>query len=106
MTKIVLKKFYQWLRGCNEEEHEYPEEVRWIKTRAKIRRLLPQALLTSEEVKELVKAAENPRNKAFIRTHYESGCRIGETLLLRIANVSLDKYGAILIVDGKTGPDR
>ena len=82
--KIVLKKFYQWLRGCNEEEHEYPEEVKWIKTRLKRRRLLPQALLTPEEVKRLVNAAENPRDKAFILTHYESGCRIGETLSLRI----------------------
>jgi len=27
--KIILKKFYQWLRDCNEGEHEYPEEVRW-----------------------------------------------------------------------------
>jgi len=104
--KIVLKKFYQWLRGCNEEEHEYPEEVKWIKTRLKRRRLLPQALLTPEEVKKLVKAAENPRDKAFILTHYESGCRIGETLSLRIVNVNFDKYGAVLIVDGKTGPRR
>ena len=104
--KIILKKFYQWLRGCNEEEHEYPPEVRWIKTTLKRRRLLPQALLTPEEVKKLVKAAENPRDKAFILTHYESGCRIGETLSLRIVNVSFDKYGAVLIVDGKTGPRR
>jgi len=104
--KIILKKFYQWLRGCNEEEHEYPEEVRWIKTRLKRKRLLPQALLTPEEVKKLVKAAENQRDKAFILTHYESGCRIGETLSLRIINVSFDKYGAVLIVDGKTGPRR
>jgi len=104
--KIILKKFYQWLRGCNEEEHEYPEEVRWIKTKLKRRRLLPQALLTPEEIKKIVKAAENPRDKAFILTHYESGCRIGETLSLRIINVSFDKYGAVLIVDGKTGPRR
>ena len=104
--KVALKKFYQWLRGCNEDEHEYPPEVRWVKTTIKKRRLLPEALLTTEEVKKLVEAAENPRDKAFILTHYESGCRIGETLSLRIVNVSFDKYGAVLIVNGKTGPRR
>ena len=40
--KVILKKFYQWLRGCNEEEHEYPEEVRWIKT--KLKRILSSLL--------------------------------------------------------------
>jgi len=104
--KIVLKKFFQWLRGCSEEDYEYPEEVKWIKTRQPKRRLLPQALLTLEEIKKLVMAAENPRDKAFILTHYDSGCRIGETLSLRIVNVNFDEYGAVLIVDGKTGPRR
>ncbi|RLI13754.1 MAG: hypothetical protein DRO43_05600, partial [Candidatus Hecatellales archaeon] len=36
--KIVLKRFYQWLRDCNEDENEYPEEVRWIKTSPKEKR--------------------------------------------------------------------
>jgi hypothetical protein len=38
--KVVLKKFYHWLRGCDEEEHEYPIEVKWIKTTIKKKRLL------------------------------------------------------------------
>jgi predicted amidophosphoribosyltransferase len=37
---------------------------------------------------------------------YESGCRIGELLTLKIKNVSFDDYGAILIVSGKTGSRR
>ena len=104
--KIVLKRFYQWLRGCNEEENEYPEEVRWIKTSPKEKRLMPEALLTPEEIKRLTEAAENPRDKALILTHYESGCRISETLSLRIRNVKFDQYGAVLHVNGKTGPRR
>ena len=104
--KVALKKFYQWLKGCNEDEHEYPQEVRWIKTTIKKRRLLPEALLTTEELKTLIEATENPRDRALILTHYESGCRIGETLSLKILNVQFDQYGATLIVDGKTGPRR
>ena len=104
--KITLKRFYQWLRGCSEEENEYPEEVRWIKTSPKERRLMPEALLTPEEIKRLTEATENPRDKALVLTHYESGCRIGETLSLRIRNIKFDQYGAILHVNGKTGARR
>ncbi|MHA1832996.1 MAG: tyrosine-type recombinase/integrase [Candidatus Baldrarchaeia archaeon] len=104
--KIILKRFYQWLKGCSEEENEYPEEVRWIKTSPKEKRIMPEMLLTSEEIKKLVEVAENPRDKALVLTHYESGCRIGETLSLRIRNVKFDQYGAILQVNGKTGPRR
>jgi integrase len=37
---------------------------------------------------------------------YESGCRIGEILTLRIKNVLFDENGAVLLVDGKTGQRR
>lgn len=104
--KIIVKKYFQWLRGCDEDEHEYPEEVRWIKAVLRKKRLLPEALLTAQELKMLVEATENQRDRALILTHYESGCRIGETLSLKIINVAFDQYGAVLIVDGKTGPRR
>jgi hypothetical protein len=39
--------------------------------------VLPEALLTGEELKKLAEAAENPRDRALILTHYESGCRLG-----------------------------
>jgi len=104
--KIVLKRFYQWLRACNEDEHEYPTEVKWIKTRLHTKRLLPEALLTTREIKMLIEATENLRDRALILTHYESGCRIGETLSLHILHVRFDQYGAVLIVNGKTGPRR
>jgi site-specific recombinase XerD len=104
--KIILKRFYQWLRGCNEDEQEYPTEVKWIRTRLQTKRLLPEAPLTMQEIKTLVEATENLRDRALILTHYESGCRIGETLSLRIVHVGFDQYGAVLIVDGKTGPRR
>jgi integrase len=104
--KIIVKKYFQWLRGCEEDEHEYPEEVRWIKAVLRKKRLLPEALLTAEELKMLIEATENQRDRALILTHYESGCRIGETLSLKIIHVAFDQYGAVLIVDGKTGPRR
>ena len=104
--KVVLKRYFQWLRGCNSEEHEYPEEVKWIKTSFKGKRLLPESLLTKEELERLVSATENQRDRALVLTHYESGCRIGEILSLAIKNVVFDRYGAVIIVNGKTGARR
>jgi integrase len=101
--KFILKKFYKWLR--NTEDH-YPEEVRWIKPRIKNKRMLPEELLTEDDVDRLVKKADNLRDKALILTLYESGCRIGELASLRIKNVEFDRYGAVLIVSGKTGDRR
>lgn len=100
--KVILKIFFRWLR----KTEDYPEEVRWIKTGKKRNNTLPEELLTEEEVKRMVEAATNPRDKALILVLYESGCRIGEILSLAIKNVQLDDYGAQLIVNGKTGMRR
>lgn len=104
--KIILKKYFQWLRKCDEELHEYPEEVRWIKANFKKKRLVPEALITPDELTKLVDACENQRDRAFILVHYDGGFRIGETLSMKIMNVEFDKYSAVVRVDGKTGPRR
>ena len=55
----------------------------------------------------LTEVVENQRDKALTLAHYESGFRIGETLSLKILNVTFDKYGAVLIIEeGKTGSRR
>jgi len=101
--KVILKKFYKWLRGTG----DFPEEVRWIKPNFKRNNhRLPEELLAEEDVKKLVEAAQHPRDKALIFMLYESGCRIGELLSLRIRNVLFDENGAVLLVSGKTGQRR
>jgi integrase len=101
--KKSLKRFYKWMNG----DEEFPENVKWIKaSRGKGKRILPENLLTEEEVKKIAEAAINQRDRALVLVLYESGCRIGEVLSLRKRNVQLDGYGAVLVVDGKTGPRR
>ena len=52
--KVCLKRFYKWLKGNDEV---YPDEVKWIKTTLKRNQtLLPDDLLTEEEVKRVVDA--------------------------------------------------
>ncbi len=79
--RISVRKFYKWLRGTE----DLPVEVKWIKVKTpKDRIKLPEDLLTEEDVMKLIDAAGNYRNKAFIATLYESGCRIGEMLSMQI----------------------
>ena len=66
--RAIIKRFYRWLKGNDEE---YPPEVKWIKTTLPRReRMLPRDLLTEEEIQQLVEAAGNPRDRAFIMTLY------------------------------------
>jgi len=98
--KLTLRKFYKWLRNTD----EFPEEVKWFRTHIKYDAIKnPEDMLTEEEVQKMINLCKDPRDKAFISTLYESGCRIGEILLLRINQVKFDQYGALLLVNGKTG---
>ena len=102
--KIVLKMFYKWLKGNDEV---FPPEISWLKPKIKNENhKLPEELLSEDDIKKLADAATSLRDKAFIMALYESGCRIGELLSLRLKNVSFDEYGAILRVTGKTGDRR
>ncbi len=102
--KIVLKMFYKWLKGNDET---FPPEIAWLKPKLNNHaHKLPEELITEREVFSMAEAADHPRDKALILALYETGCRIGEMLSLRMKNVIFDQYGAILRVTGKTGDRR
>jgi len=102
--KVALKRFYKWLKG---DDEEYPPEVKWIKTTLKKKdMLLPEQLLTEEDVMKLVDSADTPRDKAFIITLYESGARVGEVGSMRIRDVSFEERYTTLMLKGKTGTRR
>jgi site-specific recombinase XerD/ribosomal protein L40E len=101
--KVILRIFFRWLR----QTEDYPPEVKWVKiTLKKNNNKLPEEILTKEEVEKLADATDNLRDKAFILTLYESGCRIGELLPIKIKHIQFDEYGCVLIVNGKTGSRR
>ncbi len=105
--RITIKKFFQFIKGYEWDSKQYPPEVSWKKLSLKNNNnKLPEEILTEKEVLRMVDNAENLRDKAFILTLYESGCRISEILGLKLKHVSFDKNGAILIVNGKTGSRR
>jgi len=102
--RVTLKKFFRWLRHC---EDGYPPEVKWLRTTMrKHRTKLPEEILTQEEVRAMITAATNARDKAFIAALYESGCRVGELLNLQIRQIQPHQHGFQIIVTGKKGPRR
>ena len=101
--KIAIKRFYKWLEGSDED---YPEKVRWIRTTLKKNRKKLTNLPSQEDVKKLIQAATSIRDKALISVLYESGCRVGELLNIKLNDVEFDDYGVKILVSGKTGPRR
>lgn len=98
--KLTLRKFYKWLRNTD----DFPEEVRWYRTHVKYNAITnPEDILTEEEVKKMINCCLTPRDRAFVSLLYESGCRIGELLCLKLNQVKFDKYGGLILVNGKTG---
>jgi site-specific recombinase XerD len=101
--RVALKKFFRWLR----QTEEYPPEVRWLRSTMKNGRTkLPEEILTQQEVQAIIVAARTARDRAFIAVLYESGCRIGEVLSLRMRQVQQHPHGFQITVSGKTGNRR
>jgi len=92
--KIILRKFFKWLGKM-----EIARQIRIKKIRNVCSRL-PEDLLTKQEIEKIIEAAENVRDKAIIAVLYESGCRIGELLKLKIKDIKFDEYGVVLLVNG------
>lgn len=89
---IILKAFYKWLKGC-----ENPKETAWIKL-IKIENpvLGPDDLLSWEDVEKLSSVCMNVRDEALVKVLWESGCRIGEILSLRIGNIEHRGKGVVI----------
>jgi len=80
--------------------------VSWIVAGNPGNHKLPEDLITEDEVMAMIEAASNVRDKAFVACLYEGGFRIGELGTIVIKDVRFDKYGAVVIVTGKTGMRR
>ena len=71
-------------------------EPEWLKIgKGRHKRMLPEEVLVEEDVKKIASAAYSSRDRAFVLGLYESGCRIGEFLPLKLKHLSFDKHGAV-----------
>ncbi len=100
--KVTLKKFFKWMN--NGEEHP---ATKFIKTTMKHKnKKLPDDLLNEEDVLKMINESMNSRDKAILALLWDIGARIGEIGSLQIKHIKFDEHGAVILVDGKTGPRR
>jgi len=104
--KICIKRLFEWL---GKEEYFLKQNgkkgEKWLVTTLKRKdKKLPEEILSKEEIRKIVGATTNARDKALVSLLYESGARMGEFLVLKIKHISWEKFGAKLsIPEGKTG---
>jgi integrase len=53
----------------------------------------PDALLSAEEIKQLLTGCRSTRDRAIIAVLYESGARVGEVARLKWRDITFDEYG-------------
>jgi len=94
----MFRKLSKWLNPSI--------DLKVYRLRIKKKRKLPEDILSPEEVLRLLECADSLRYRAIISTIYESGCRVGELLGIRVKDLFFDDYGAVIMVDGKTGMRR
>ena len=102
--KVVVKSFYKHTVG---EDLYYPKQVAWIKTTInKNKKILPEDILSEEEIMKLLDAATNARDRAMIALLFDTGIRAGELLALRKKDLDMTGNPAHITVTGKTGSRR
>lgn len=106
--KIIARKFYKWLVFGDDytKRQDYPPIISWLRCTVKKKdrpRVKVSDLLSEEEVNKLIDAAQHTRDKAFISLLYELGARISEIGNLCIKELTRDRFGYIIDLQGKTG---
>jgi len=106
VIKISLKaivRFTKFGSRNKPEDGEYPM-IKFIKIKKVDDKLTREDLPTDKELQKILAVcADSTRDKAMISVHAEAGTRINEVLGMKIKDFTLDKFGGIIKVDGKTG---
>jgi site-specific recombinase XerD len=94
--EIVLKRFYRWIGK--------PELIDDIQSSKPGSNLVFTDLIYEEDVLSMISNAQSEMIRAFVAVLFETGGRVGEIGGLNLKHVSFDSMGAVLHIDGKTGP--
>ncbi|MEM4143587.1 MAG: site-specific integrase [Candidatus Bathyarchaeia archaeon] len=107
--KVVLRKLIQYAKcGTCERGTQLPAEISWLKLKRsdKDSSVTPEALLSQADFEALVKAADNPRDRAMVYVLFEGALRPGELLSMSIKSVDFKNEYCLIAVNGKTGLKR
>ena len=93
---IDIRLFFKWW----DPENDF---FTVIKSRSPKNQLPVSELLLQDDVKALLSSCQTQRDRALISVLWDSAARVSEILDIDIGKVQFDKYGATVIVNGKTG---
>ncbi len=96
----MLKKFYRYTLPKEKYEGLFANLKINSNPGTKIK---PEEIITVSELNKIIENSKNSRDRALFSLLYDSGCRIGEILTMRIKDLKFDEFGAVLMVNGKTG---
>ena len=109
----TLRVFFGFIYGLQVDSHEYPEVVKSVKVTLRnmsknvhSTKKGPDEIITLEEIKRMVEAADSQLEKTMVMLLASTGCRVGELLNLKITNLQMvdDPNGLSHITfTGKTG---
>ncbi|MDD5615261.1 MAG: site-specific integrase [Candidatus Methanoperedens sp.] len=87
LKKGVIKKFLTWVGRKDAVDH--------LKAKMPRNNLKREELLTVDDIDKLVEAADSPQWKALIAFLFETGCRIGEAVRMKVSDVQESDKGLI-----------
>ena len=101
-----LKRFYLWMRDSGYTSID-ERKIKKIKPPAiTLMTKTAEQLLTEEEVRKMIDACNNSRDRAILATMYEGGFRIGEIATMRWRQVKFNEWNCAVNVDNKTRKPR
>jgi len=98
---IALRLFFRWL--VPKKEAKLFNQIENKKTHNKFP---VERLLNRRDVEKIVNACDTQRDRALVMILWDSGARITEILSRNVGNIEFDRYGAVMVVEGKTGQRR
>jgi len=104
--KIQLKSIVRFAKtgARNKPEDGELPMIKFIQPKKPRDKLTREDLPTDQEVQKILSACANStRDKAMLSLHAEAGTRVGELLGMKIKDFTIDQFGGIIKVDGKTG---
>ena len=97
---LEARLFIRWL-DPDREKTIFPKKMQRVK------KILPvERLVTQQNITTLLEACTNQRDRALLMILWDSGARVSEILDRKVGDVQFDQYGAVIIVNGKTGQRR
>jgi len=98
--KCAIRKFYRWMG------EGYLKHIAF-KNRIPKTTILPQDLLSPEEIEAIIGNASNLEMRAIYSILYETGARINEVLSLKPGDIMFDDFGTLMTLrDKKTKTTR